>query len=373
VVRFVPTSSDQFAVVSTPVDQVSPQVETARQQDLRLQLLYARIEQETGQSQRAQQRLAALQQYYPQDSQLLGYRASVESAAGNRAEAGKLLVMAQAGNPENEDLTRMILANQNPGSAGRRGNVSGAQYIKADGEYRSYGAHDEYIGTLSGVANIGNSNETGFVYQYDAIHPDNILLPSTGAGSSQDTSRQQFELFLAHYFESGSRVQGSLFVNDDTSLGGGAYYAFDNGLGRTELLGEYRKPYWDYPEAVFARATRDRVGFRHFAVIDAENSLGLEGSLNNYNISYGDDQVQTGLFRLSLVHQLQEQTADQPYFGLGYGFDGEYKLAGHNTQAYSGGGGEYHPFDWRSREVHFFSGIYRDDWTPTTHATLVAG
>ncbi len=369
VVRYMPTANDQFAVVSAPVSQISPQVEAQRQQDLRLQLLYARIEQETGQTARAQQRLAVLQQYYPQDSQLLGYRASVESAAGNRDSALQLLQQAQVNAPENEDLTRLVRDMERAGSSGS-GRGQGVQFVKADGEYRSYGEHDEYIATLSGVVDVGAGNEMGFNLQSDWMEPQRILRPETGGTSSAQTSRQQAELFLAHYFDSGSRLQGSIF-GDNNTVGGGLYYAFDNQLGRTELLGEYHKPYWDYPQAVWAMANRDRVGFRHYAGLSAKTTMGLEGSINNYNIEFEDDQVQTGLFRLSLVHQLQEQTENQPYFGVGYGFDGEYKIGDHNTRIGIGGG--YHPFDWRSREVHFLSGIYRDDWTPTTHATLVAG
>lgn len=385
IVRYIPTASNQFAVVSAPVTQVSPQVEMQREQDLRLQLLYARIEQETGQAERANQRLMALQQYYPSNPQLLATRAGMEGASGNREEAIALLQQAQHSAPENEEIVHLLREFQRPvASSVLTG--TGQQFLKADFEYRSYGPHDEYISTLSGVAAVGDRTEMGFMLQNNALDPSNILTPPTGLGSNDDVNIQQAELFLAHYFDNGNRIQGSLFVDhsggsdtrvlggpnaDNTSLGGGLYFGFGNALGRTELLAEYHKPYWDYPQAVFARANRDRVGFRHFASIGQENSLGIEASINNYNIAYDDDQVQTGLFRLSFVHQLQEQTADQAYWGVGYGFDGEYKLAGHNTDR--GVPGLYRPFDWRAREVHFLSGIYRDDWTPTTHATVIAG
>lgn len=368
IVRYVPTAQDQFAVVSMPVEEVSPQVQAQRDQDLRLQLLYARIEQETGQQDRAKQRLMALQQYYPQNSALLVSRAGIESAEGNREEALSLVRAAQVYNPSNEDLGRLErdLAYAPTGSTSRM-----AQFVKLDGEYRSYGPHEEFIETLSGMINATDSTQLGFMVQNDSMSPENMVLPSTGALTSNNTSRQQVELLMAHYFDGGNRIQGSLFADSGYQVGGGLYYGFDNALGRTEVLGEYHKPYWDYPSAVFAYANRDRVGFRHVATINPKLSMGLEGSLNNYNIKYEDDQVQTGLFRMSLAYALQEKTEDQAYFGLGYGFDGEYKIGDHNSQ--NGAFGVYHPFDWRSREVHFISGVYQDDWTPTTHAMLVAG
>ena len=328
------------------------------------------IERETGQPERAQQRLTALQQYYPQDSQLLATRASVESSAGNREEAIQLVKAAQLYNPDNEDLARMA---RDISFVSRATTGKSAQFVKLDGEYRSYGEHDEYISTLSGMMGVGDNNEIGFMVQNDNMHPKNMLLPSTGGVTDNSTSRQQVELLMAHYFDNGNRLQGSLFADSGKQVGAGAYYSFANSLGRTELLGEYHKPYWDYPSAVFAYANRDRVGFRHYATLSPNNSLGLEVSANNYNIKLSDDQVQTGLFRASLTHQIQPKTENQPYLGVGYGFDGEYKFGSTHESRSGLFGTTYHPFDWRSREVHFLSGMYRDDWTPTTHATLVAG
>lgn len=371
IVRYVPTAADQFAVVSMPVEQVSPQVQAQREQDLRLQLLYARIEQETGQPERAQQRLALLQQYYPQDSGLLATRASVEGAAGNREEAIALVRQAQLYSPENEDLARM---ERDLSYVARATTGKSQQFVKLDGEYRSYGAHDEYISTLSGMMGVGDSNEIGFMVQNDSIRTsgDGIINPKDGRIVNDDADHQQAELFMAHYFENGSRLQGSFFADGGGQLGAGAYYAFTNTLGRTELIGEYHKPYWDYASAVYAYTNRDRVGFRHFATLSENNSLGLEMSANNYNIKAYDDQVQTGLFRVSLSHRIQPKTESQPYLGVGYGFDGEYKM-GSTHERRNGVFGSYKPFDWTDREVHFFSGMYQDDWTPTTHVTLVAG
>ena len=368
IVRFQPTAQDAFMVVPQSVDEVSPQVETQRQQDLRLQLLYARIENETGQSDRAQQRMAALKHYYPNDPQLLSYQASVESASGNKDEAVALLEQAQTQAPENEDISKMLSDIEHGSATG--GNQLQPQFVKLDEEYRRYGKPREFITTLSGLVHASNNNEIGVTLQDDQIEPRAILDPKTGLITSKSVSRQAGELYLAHYFDNGVRVQGSLF-GDGNTAGGGVYAAFNNPLGRTELLGEYHKYYWDYPEAVYDYANRDRVGLRHFASLNSTTSLGIETSLNRYNIEEADDQVETALFRLSLVHQLQPQTANQPYIGVGYGFDGEYAFAKPDSRTV--GAVTYRPFSYRDREVHFLSGIYRDDWTPRTHALVVAG
>lgn len=370
VVRFVPTANEQFAVV--PAQLTPAQVEQQRQQDLRLQLLYARIEQETGQTDRAQQRLAALRQYYPQDPQLIGYTASVEAAEGNTEQAIELYSMAQQLSPENEDYARTIRdLKTGGGSYGGRQTI--AQYIKLDHEYRNYGANHEHITTLSGVARVGDRNEIGFNLMNDRVNPKGFQDPATGFATTKSDNFQAGELFVGHYLDNGSRLQGSLFANEDTA-GVGAYYAFNNSLGRSEVLAEYHKPYWDFPEAVYGLATRDRVGLRHYGNINPTLSYGIETSLNNYNVESQDQAGQTGLFRLSLQQQIQPQTASQPYLGVGYGFDGEYLLDETSTQPIGGvGPATYHPFPFKSRENHQLSGIYRDDWTDTTHVMLMGG
>lgn len=370
VVRYVPTSEQQFAVVATPAPEYAPQVEAQRQQDLRLQLLYARIEQDSGQTEKARQRVAVLKQYYPNDPQLLSFNAGIEAASGNRSQALALAQQAQRVAPENEGLAMMVQEFSRPATGGYT--AASTQFAKADVEYRNYGAHDEVITTAAAQFRLPNNNELGFNWQHDFISPKSMLIPETGGSTDGSANRDQAEIFLAHYFEDGGRIQGSLFADSATEIGGGLYYAFDNPLGRTELIGEYRKPYWDYAQAVYAYANRDRVGLRHFAQVNKKTALGVETSLNNYNIKLDNDQVQTALVRASVTYEIQPQTKAQPYLGLGYGFDGEYKIDDHDLRLTAGGAG-YHPFDWRSREVHYFSGTYRDDWTPTTHAMLTAG
>jgi TolA-binding protein len=368
VVRYVPTAQEQFAVVPQATPNYAPQVEEQRQQDLRLQLLYAKIEQDSGQMDKAQARVNALKPYYPNDPQLLSYEATLASASGDRRQALALVREAQAQAPENENLAYLEreFSRAPMAAAGSRG----AQYVKADVEHRNYGAHDELITTASGSVRLTDSTEAGFMWQHDAISPDGMLIPETGGGTDGDADRDQYELSLTHYLDSGDSLKGAVF-GDNKTIGGGAYYGFANSLGRTELLGEYHKPYWDYAQAVYAYANRDRVGLRHYASIDKKTSVGIETSVNNYNIEFDDDQVQTALVRASFAYEVQPQTDSQPYLGLGYGFDGEYKIDDHEVR--SGVFGEYQPFDWRSREVHYFSGTYRDDWTPTTHAMLNAG
>lgn len=370
VVRYVPTNSQQFQVVPAVATQLSPDAEAQRQQDLRLQLLYARIEQETGQTERAKQRLAVLQQYYPQEPQLIGYTASIAAAEGDTSGAIDQYVLAQSLSPDNEDYARVV-RDLRSGGSGR--NIGVNQFVKIDHEYRNYGANHEQITTLSGAVKAGNGLEVGANIMHDYVNPKGFQDPADGLATTTSKSFWAGELYLAKYLDSGNRVQASLFANEDTP-GAGLYYAFNNPLGRTELLGEYHKPYWDFPEAVYGLATRDRVGAKHYSQVNPTLGFGAEVSLNNYNVEVADSAAKTALVRLSLQQQLQKQTADQPYLGIGYGFDGEYLLDNREKRLVNGTGpGLYRPFPIRTRENHQITGIYRDDWTDSTHALFLAG
>lgn len=356
--RYVPTSSDTFEIVSTP--QLTAQERMERDQTLRLQLLYARLEQEIGEPEKARARLAAVEQYYPKEPQIIAARASIESAEGNPFEALDLIRNAQTLAPENEDYIRL---------ADALGKSGGAQnYVRADHEYRSFGKNDEQITTLSAVSRISNRVEIGTHLKNNYMQTEQIRQPDTGRIGDYDTSRQQAEIYAAYYLDGGARAQLSLFANNDTP-GAGLYYGFKNRYGRTEVLGEFHRPYWDFPEAVFADANRDRVGIKHVAQLTPKTSFGLETSVNRYNTSVVDDAVNSGLIRMNLVHTLQDSG---PYLGVGYGFDGEY-LFGNRERRRDPTGFVYYPLPLISREVHAVTGIVRGDITPTTHGLLVAG
>jgi predicted Zn-dependent protease len=240
-VRFVPTAVDSMQVVPVPVPNYAPQEQMAREQELRLQLLYAQIEQQNGQSEAASQRLAILQQHYPNNPQLLTYAAGIENAAGNREEALNLLAQAQSIAPDNEDISAIMTNTQNAGvySAGIR------NYLKADYEYRSFGDNNEHIGTLSGAIRASNNVELGFNLKHDDMDLDRVRDARTGNIGNWQTDRQQAELYAAYLLDGGARAQASLFANNDTA-GGGLYYDFDNAIGRTGVFAEYHRPYWDF-------------------------------------------------------------------------------------------------------------------------------
>ena len=348
----------------------SPQVEAQRQQTLRLQLLYARMEMDSGQTDKAKQRLAALDRYFPNDPQLKSYEASLASASGNKPEAMRLLRQAQTVSPENEDLALQMSSIERASQVSANG--SNANYAKIDQAYRGLGKNNEYITSLSGAVHPTNPFELGFNVQNDFADTHQIRRESDGAIGDYNLTRQRGEIYGAYTLEGGPRLQASLFGNNDTA-GMGGYFGFQSFLGHLEFLGEYHRPYWDFVEAVAYDANRDRVGVKDYANLTPTLSLGVETSLNTYNIKDADDVRNTALVRVSLVQQLQAQTKTQPYWGVGYGFDGEYKTGGDQKTGVDALGVTYPLFPLTDREIHSLTGIYQDDWTAIDHARFVAG
>lgn len=362
VVKFVPTANEQFEVVAAPQPNYAPQVEEKRQQDLRLQLLYARIEQQSGQADKAAKRLAALEYYYPNDPQLLAYKASVASTRGDNDQALALLKRAQSIAPENEDLSLQV---QNI-----RRIETGKSYAKLDHEYRALGDNQEHITTLTAVAATGRT-EFGITGQNNFLSTDQTRRGRDGAIGDYDVTRQRGEVFVAQNFDGGTRAQASLYGNNK-SVGVGGDVAFKSPIGRVDILGEYQRPYWDFVEAVYEHTTRDRIGVKDFAELRPGTTLGIEASLNNYNTDVKDDVARSTLVRANLVQQIQPETTTQPYLGVGYGFDGEY-LSGKPKSALDGSNNAYYLLPVRTREVHALTGIYRNDLSAQTHALLIGG
>jgi tetratricopeptide (TPR) repeat protein len=365
--RYLPTSQDNFAVVATPAPNYAPQVEQQRQQDLRLQLLYAQIEQQSGQADRARQRINALKVYYPEDSQLLSLEASIASASGQRQQAIELIQHAKALAPENEALTFQA---QNIRRTGL------GNHIKLDQHYRGLGDNDEHITTLSTEVSPSQQSFVGAVLQRNHLKTDDFRAARTGNLTRFKGERHRGELYAGYTYDDGSRAKASLFAND-ADVGAGLSFAFNNALGRTELIGEYQRPYWDFIEATYEDATRSRVGFKHFTALQPTTTLGVESSYNSYNIDgfsgeSGKDVAQTALLRLNLVQEIQPETSTQPYLGVGYGFDGEYRTEKPESRL-NGLGQRYYLLPVRSREVHALTGIYRDHWTPETEVLFVGG
>jgi len=234
-------------------------------------------------------------------------------------------------------------------------------------DWKRTGDSDERIGTAEGKVRVTNKVELGGIYQHNNLETSQVRRASDGVIRDDTYDKDRGEIWAAYNFDDGTTLKVAGYANNDTA-GGGASVAFNNPIGRTEVLAEYHKPYWDFVEAVAEDATRDRVGLKHNTNLTNTASLSAETSLNRYNIKNEDDVASTVLVRANVVQQIR---AEQPYLGVGYGFDGEYVLDKEYRPLANGD--KYSPFPMTSREIHFASGVVSHNITETTRADLVAG
>jgi Flp pilus assembly protein TadD len=310
----------------------------AEQMALRYELITARLELETGQVQAATARLQTLVEKHPKDAQVLGFAANAENYAGNWPEALQLLKEARAASSENEDVALLD-------KDIRR--LHGPE-VRLDFEWIKRGHNNEYVTTLAGLAEVTRNVDIGANLQNDDAHAKNVRRVDGRVGNFSG-NRQAAELYMRYHREPGQLWQLSLFDNND-SPGLGAYMSFVNPLGQTEVTTEFRRPYWEYTEAVLDDAMRSRIGL--IQTVKPTTKLTISGGpgLNRYDVKSNDDVMTTASADLDVAYRLIDA---EPYLALGYSLDGEYVL---NEKKAFDSTGDFTPlFPLRTREIHFVS------------------
>lgn len=357
VLRFTPTADEYSQIVATPIATQTPQDRLEEQQQLRLQMLYARLELESGQTEQARSRMEAIRPHFGNDPAFLGYAANVENAAGNWPRAMSLIADAQQLQPDNEDIERLY----------RDMSREYGQEVKLDHTWRGLANNNEHITTLSGRLRPTHNTELGAILQNNDIDAEGVRHTNTGNIDDFDASRQRAELYGAYYFDNGDAARASLFSNNDT-LGGGVSYSFNNALGRTEAVAEYKRPYWDFTQAAVDDATRNKIGANHIARIDDRTYLTGGVSLNQYNSSLGNNIASSTRVELYAARQVYDGI---PKLSLGYGFDGEYFMD--RDTRLSATGENYRTLPFVSREIHYPFVKLHDDIDEKTYAELTTG
>lgn len=312
------------------------QPEMRKQAELRLELLSARIDLETGHQARAVENLAKLQEKYPEDPQLLGFSANANYFAGNWRRALEMTRKAQSQMPENEDIAvlQRDISNANRG------------YVKAAADWKHQGKNNEYIVGLSGFNYIQPFTRIGGSFENDYADASNIRR-ADGRTGDFSKNKQRLEAYVRHDTESGIMLQGSLYANNDTP-GAGVKVGMSNPLGETQLFGELRRPYWEFIEGVLDDATRDRVGFDHLIKIRPDFYATIGAAYNNYNVRDYSNVARTVSVNGSLRKEVYKDR--NLTTSLGYNFDAEYRRS-HKT-AVDSNGITFSRFPMRTREVH---------------------
>lgn len=348
-----PTASGYMII---PERKVSEE-EAKLQRDLkaRYEMLQARIQLETGDHYQAAERLNEVMPVYSDNPTLIGYAANAENFVGRWRRALHLLEIAEEQMPENEDiqiLKRDIRRNH-------------GQHVKLDYEWFKQGDSHQNIWTVAGMAFFDDAWEVGVNLQHNDIEAESVTRIDGRTGNF-DTTKQRGEVYVAHEDEEGTRIQASLFGNNDT-FGFGGYYSWHHELGQTMASAEYHRPNWLFVEGVLDDATRDRIALSHNYRPNPKWLIGGGVSLNRYNVKGEDGVADSVGITGTVTRQLQ---ATDPYLAVSYALDGEYRL-GEKTFIDNNGTPFVPLLD--GREVHTLSLIYSQDMGEDTDVMLQGG
>ena len=340
-------------VVYTRRDQ-NPAIRLNQQAELRLELLTARMELETGDHARAVKRLNIMLAKHPNDSQLLGFTANAENFVGRWRRADQLLDQAAALAPENEDIALLQRDIERDHS----------QHIKLDMMWRSIEQHNEYIAEVSGFAFVRSFLELGAKYAVNEVRAKQVRRADGRFGNFKETATQG-EIYAAYSYDSGVRVKASVFTNEE-DVGVGGYFEFIHDYGRTGLEAEWQRPYWGFVEGTLDDATRDRLAVTHNYIINPDWVVDGALGFNRYNVDGDRDVASSVQLTWSVVHRLLER---HPYLSVGYIFDGEYSLD--RARRIDALGISYRPFPFVTREVHSINLTSRYDFNENTYADAI--
>lgn len=354
--KFVIDKQNGTTIARAAIDEQSPAYQNMLKTRLLYDMLNARIDMQTGHAYDATRRFAQLLKDHPNDPQLLAFAANAENDGGNWPRAEQLIKTARLQEPQNEDMARFE----------RDVRRLHAQNITLSHDWVRYDNSNDYITTLSGLADVNNHVQVGLSLQNNDAHLKNARL-SDGRTGSFSGNRSRGDIFAQYRDDDGQHIKASLFANNDTP-GGGLSYGFLSPLGQSTITGEWHKSYWDTPEAVLDQANRDRIAVQQILKPLTRLSVTIEPALNRYNVKETDNVLSTASGNLSASYRLLD---DQPFLSLVYGLDAEYIL---NHKKATDGSGNFTPLlPLYSREIHSIALSAGYEFNSDTYGELLGG
>lgn len=328
-----------FTVALIPLKPaVSPAQE--REAHMRIELLRAQVELETGNQDLARMYLEKTNEEYPNQPDVLTALSGTEFYMGRELKAYDHIEQAHQIAPRNEEVQALRA----------RINEDRRDFAKLDAQIELQDDDLEYIVTLSGEKRINRENVVGVVLAQNYVDAEGIRRAD---GRFGDFSAWRFtqQAYLRHQLENGDEVKVSAFYNEDEP-GGAIEYLLRYYKGDVRLFGEYHRPNWDFPEGVLDSATRDRIGFTQTFRVRTDIAPQLTVAYNRYHVedhSNVDESVTvTGIARLPLYYV--DRGLDHRLFAE-YGLDAEYRLDEERGTDAAGNSYLYYPLV--TREVHY--------------------
>jgi tetratricopeptide (TPR) repeat protein len=343
--NFAESKDKTFTITAVLPEEKQIPVQTIEQVsqegEIRLELLHAQLDLETGHQARSRDRLQAINARYPNNPQVLAALSSVEWYMGNTPQAlghvNEVLVLA----PTNEDAARL----RNRIQESRRG------FMKVDGEIQLLDDDTQILGQLSGEVRANQNNVMGIVADHNYVMAEGVRRGETGAVEDTNELRVRQEVYLRHELDNGDQLKASGFFNMKT-VGAGIEYLKRYMRGDITVNAEYHRSNWDFVEGVLDYVNRDRIAYSQNFRIRPDIAPSVTVGYNRYNLEDVEDvdrSVTVGAtMRLPLYYV---GSRIDPRLFAEYGLDAEYPMdVQHNTDP---SGQDYRYYPLVTREVHY--------------------
>jgi hypothetical protein len=301
----------------------------------RLDILEARLQGETGRFREAWDGLQRILAEDPEDPDALTALANLELQAGQWRRAEVLYNRALVRMPGNEDVleARARLVREQ----GSQAAVGFAWKSVEDG-------WQESLVRASGQVRLGDSLQTSFAGDLDYVVTGAVRRADGTIGTFNDL-RRRAEVSIQHTLERGYRFSGSFFL-DNWNKGFGLAMTAPDLHGRTRVVAEVRRPYWEFLEGLLDGGFRSRIEIYRDQRLTQRWNGWIAAALNGYGLGpLGNTAGSAGM-----SGGLNYLFAKAPNLTLQYGFDGEYRTW---IRSVAGpGGAPFAPIPLVSREVH---------------------
>ena len=329
------TMPEQKKVITKSMEQEN------KDGEIRLELLHAQLDLETGHQDSARARLEALNQQYPNRPPVLSALSSVEWYMGHTPEALGHVTQVLALSPGNEDAKTLY----DHIEESQRG------FVKADGSIQLIGNDVQVIGQLSGEQRIDQQNTVGIIADNNYVMVDNERKGQSGEIRDTSGMRERQDVYVRHQLDNGDQVKASGFFNMDT-LGAGIQYVKRYFMGDITLDGEYHRSNWDFAEGALDEANRDRIAYTQSFRFRPDIAPTITVGYNRYNIEDFDDVDRSwtvnGTARMPLYYF---DSGMDPRLFAEYGLDAEYRTDA--ERALDSIGNSYLRYPLVTREVHY--------------------
>lgn len=339
------------AVASTDADGKSPE-------DLRLEILRARLKARQGKTGAAKEKLADLQTDNPDNADVLVEMASIEQSVGSWRRATGLYQQALSLDPDRRDLA----------SAKRALDRENGSQIRVDWDYQQVEDGDLQIPVvLSGRFLPTDMLDAGFRLENRYLDDDQVLRVN-GVNQAVTVNRQRGEIYLGGSPASGHRLEGALLG----SLGGpGAAlrYTFQTPDTVTSVNAIWNQAYWELVEGIVDDGVQDRLGIRHERQFTRRWSGEAGIGLNRFGIDNISTAATTVDLSAAIRYLIPWEAAD---LTVGYSLNAQY--VGTLETRRDANGNAFNPMPLTDTEIHSLdvsvSDVFLKDWRYVVFGSL---